>query len=168
MDNSLLPIVSPHEDYTQEDLAYALEFLMLREEGKTIEEIGDAWGISRRQVYNRVKAYNESGAMATAHDVFMVPRIEAISAAVDRVLYEWPSILDNIVRIAKDSKGKLTALEAAKWLHDVIVVPAVEAKVREGAPESAYASRSGDFDPQAAVFEISVKKKESARRLIEA
>lgn len=167
LDQSLVPIVSENESYKQADLAASLEYLIMREEGSTIEQIGERWGIARRQVYNRVAAYNESGAMDAARAVFMVPRLEEIRKAVDKVLFEWPSILDNIIHIAKDKKGKMTALEAAKWLHTVIIVPAIEERIKEGSAESSYAQRPADFDPQKHVIEFSVKTRESAVRLIE-
>lgn len=166
MEDSLVPIVSEHESYTQEDLAASLEYLIMREEGFTVKQIGEKWGIQARQVYNRVNTYNDSGAMEAARGVFMVPRMEEISKAVDKVLFEWPEILDNIIRIAKDKKGKMTALEAAKWLHSVIVIPAIEQRVKEGSAESSYAQRPADFDPTKHVIEFSVKERDSAHRLI--
>lgn len=157
-----LQIAGPTEiiehEYSPEDLQDALQYLLWRDEGKTVRWIAEQKRVSERMIYYRIEKWEKNGALKAARTIFLVPRAEEISVAVDEAIREFPAIIRRLIRVARDSNSDLTALKATEWLFETFIRPALESKIPEGTLEAAYAKRkSADFDPLSLVATVQIK-----------
>lgn len=157
-----LQIAGPTEiiehEYSPEDLQDALQYLLWRDEGKTIRWIAEQKKVTDRMIYYRIERWEKNGALKAARAIFLVPRAEEISVAIDEAIREFPAIIRRLIHVARDSKSDFMALEATKWLFDNFVRPALESKIPEGTLEAAYAKRkNADFDPLSLVATVKIK-----------
>jgi len=145
LDPERVELIFADED---EDVLRAGRYLYLKESGYSIEEITHDLGwSSRTSLYKWVDKWTKSGAMAKAKSKFLEPKAEMIYGAISKVLDHWPAVLNRVLVTALSSQSDRVSLEAAAWLHERVVAPALAAQENAGTAESAYANRIKDLLP---------------------
>lgn len=120
----------------------AATYLVLRDQKQTMEQIAAAFNYNNRSsMYYQVSRWEEDGVLEKARRIYLVPKEAEIQAATDRVLGQWPAIIDKAVKIALHSRSDHNALEAIVWLENTVVRPALEKQRGEGNSEMKYAKK---------------------------
>jgi len=139
----------------EKKLKEAAKYLLLLDEGLTKTDIAKQLGMSRSTLYERISEWTDLGVLETLREQYMVPRLEEIFAAHDRVLARWPEIVDRIVDVALHSKSERVGLEAAALLKGLVVDPALARTSQSDDQEMLYAGSKDvslnpvDITPQA-------------------
>lgn len=130
------------------EVARAIEYLMLRDQGKTMDEIAEHFGYSGRgSMYALLKRWKTAKILDKAQEHYGFTQTIEIEAAVSKILEEWGLVLLRVKKIALMSKSDKIALEAASWLKSTIVDPALQSRQTAGDAERQWAEKSGDFNP---------------------
>lgn len=124
-----------------DELVKALEYVRLREDGRTMNAIAEHFGCSHRGLYGYVERWEEMGVMQPARDMMLIAKRESVKDSYNLTLARWPEIIRRMLRIATEGKSEYVALETAKWLKAQIVDPAMALLEDESFAEQAYASQ---------------------------
>lgn len=149
-------------DMTDTDVVQAGQYLYMKETlKKSKQEIAEFFGYKHRNsVYDLEQKWRDNGALEKARIMMNAPKIEDIRAVHGEVLDQWGNIVRTIMRVALHGKGERAKLEAAMWLHQTIIKPAMEeGGVGKGQAEADYANRVGSFNPNEIVLPGSLAKK---------
>lgn len=137
MDNDIITTESPADD---EEFLRCMQYLQWREVDSKLTkvQIANRFGVHRNTLNGWLIKWENSGLLRRCRQVFLKPRVEEIQNAVDAILDDWPNVLMKQLQTAKNGKSEKISLEAAIWLHEAIVQPAIEAKEDEGQAEMIY------------------------------
>jgi hypothetical protein len=148
-------VVTPEEKHPVElilptedpEVIQAGRYLAMKDLGWTMERIANEFGYkSRTTMYDRVRTWEQSGALEKARQEYLLPKELEIRATISRVLDRWPLVLERIMRIALHGKDR-TSLEAAAWLEQHVVGPELATREQAGSAEQAYANKQHEFNP---------------------
>ena len=148
-------------DTADTDVVQAAQYLYMKEQlKKTKQEIAEFFGYKHRNsVYDLLAKWNENGALEKARIMMNQPKAEEIRSVYSEILEQWPQVMRTILRIALHSRSDRNKLEAAMWLNQEIVRPALESGAEKGQAEADYASRAQAFNPNEIVLPGSLAKK---------
>lgn len=163
MDNEIIGNQSPADD---EEFLRCMQYLQWREfDGKLSKiDIAERFGVHRNTLNAWIIKWENSGLLRRCRQVFLKPRVEEIQNAIDAILDDWPNVLMKQLYTAKNGRSEKISLEAAIWLHDAVVQPALDAKEDEGQAEMVYiqskTQTSEPFNPLALIEDSKGKSKE--------
>lgn len=134
------------------ELRRCLYYLIELDKGKTKVQISEDMGMKNvRNLYYAIERWDRDGILEEARNLYLIPKAEEVQRAIDRVITEWPALLDRVVNIAKGAVGNAnprTQWEAIAWLHEQVVQPAMSKHIKAGATEASYAEKlEASFDP---------------------
>lgn len=133
-----------------EDFVRCMTYITLREQGPqmAMKDIATHFEVDYTTLRRWVIEWDKTHLLQKCRMVLMVPIVEDITATNLRALTEWGEIFDRQLQTAKSGKSDKTSLEAAMWLYDAFVHPALEERENPGAAELAYIEQiESQIDP---------------------
>lgn len=146
------------EELNDEAVVRAVQYLFLKDEHYTMHDIAAAFGITKPTIYAWVAKWEAEGVMDRARYFWLFPKIQEIYAIRRRVLDSWGEVMARVLRTAISGRSDKTSLEAAMWLKDAFIDPALEAS-QDSFAEAAWAGKEGDFQPDVITIPGFLKKK---------
>lgn len=138
-----------------EDFLRIMQYLAMREVNVKMEmnDIAAHFGVTRQALHKWIQKWTKSGLLQKCRMKYILPTyVEEIHNAHAEVMASWPRIVRRQIAIATDSESDKVANEAARWLHEAIVKPGMEAQEDPGNEEMKYlAEASKKFNPMAIV-----------------
>lgn len=136
------------EDYAllftreDEEIQRAMQYLKMRDEKKTMDEIGIEFGYKGRAGMNKLRErWIEDGVLEKARRKYFIPKGEEIKQAVTQVMDNVPAFLARMTKIVLLGREK-NAIEAYKLLQETIIQPELSKQPDTAKPEQEYANRS--------------------------
>ena len=127
-----------------------LEYVHSMRQNISQKDFGKQYGVTDRTVRNWIVHWEQNGMLEKARAMVLLPELDGIDAAYDRVLIDFPAILDNLVQIALGNGPRIsprTQWEVGAWLHENIVRPKEEKGFRVDSAAKSYLEEDTDFDP---------------------
>lgn len=103
---------NPNDIQAYECLRYLALCEEQNEQGKflKVEEICQKLGISRTTLYRRQVEWSRTDTMATAREMLLTLKKEAILIETHRVLAKWGEVVDRVLEAALDANTSVKAL----------------------------------------------------------
>ncbi|MBK8134230.1 MAG: hypothetical protein IPK52_00095 [Chloroflexi bacterium] len=137
-----------------EDFVRACQYILWREASwppLSVEEIAARFGMSRVWLWHLRQKWDRMGLLKAIRSKYFLPiQLDEIQVAHAEVMRQWPQVLEHLVDIAVNGRGR-SAVEAADRLHLWVVQPAQEMQEDAGYEEAAYLrgvlGRDGGINP---------------------
>jgi hypothetical protein len=131
-----------------------LQYILLHEIGNPPmkkQDIAAQWKIHRDTLNTWVNDWTATGLLERCRKMYLTPLLvdDVIAAGTD-VLRDWREIMKRQIKTAKSSGSDQFALQAAMWLHEVYVKPAIDNLPDVGDEELEYLrqlSQAGVLNP---------------------
>lgn len=144
-DTEIVPIKEDYEiifTHEQEEIQRCTIYLKMRDEKKTMDEIGIAFGYKGRAGMNKLRdRWIADGIMEKARRKYFVPKGEEIKVAISAVMDSVPAFLARMTKIVLLGREK-NAIEAYKLLQETIIQPELNKQPDSEKLEQEYAKRS--------------------------
>lgn len=136
------------------DTAIAVEYLLLKDSTPklTTEQIADAlankfnFPSTRQGLHYRLEQWRNDGTMRQAEQIYLVPKLEEMRAAVGRAVTALPDIIDRLIREALSGKSAKNALDITNFLMQM-ANGELSKVAAPGDQEKAYLAKPRSFMP---------------------
>ena len=124
------------------DFLRCLEYVKLREvrKGMKRQEVADYFEIHINSLDLWISKWTKSGLINRCRRIIAIPSAEEVRVVEGELMQEWPKIIRRQKDTAMYGKSDKNALEAATWLYENFVKPAMEQQVDAGVDELDYIS----------------------------
>lgn len=131
-------LVTVETAYSHDEYFDCLNYVQIAENNPvrlSQEEIASELGITRQGLHKMKRRWSNDGLLPAVRQIVSTIRLEQVQESHARVLAAWGDIIERQIHIARDAKSDKNANDAAHWLHEAIIKPALDAKVENGADE---------------------------------
>ncbi len=133
----------------KEDILQAMWYFHYRlTEHYTMQQTAEALGWTHRDtVYKALARWKKNGAFQKAEEIIVLPQIVEAQLANQKVIQQWPEVINRQLDIAIHSRSDMNSTQAANFLKEQVYDDIMEKVAEAGANESAYAKRPSDEAP---------------------
>ena len=131
------------------ELQQAIEYMMLSATGMTEQEIADHFNVTRATLYNWRVQWGRSKTYERAREIYLVPVISNMVAAIDRAAEAMPAAIERLIAIATDGTRQYRPsdqITAIKVLATMFALPLRTEKMRPEQEEFRFIETDRDFD----------------------
>jgi hypothetical protein len=123
-----------------------LDYVRLRETRRnmTHKEVASYFNVSVNTILSWQIQWTQSGLLNRCRRLLAIPASEEVKVANISIMRDWPAILERQRQIATTGKSDKNATDAAKWLFEIIINPAMEASQDPGIEETDYITSTAD------------------------
>lgn len=134
--------------YTDAEMLECREYVELRDVRRlTQEQAAAELGYTRRTLYHRLDYWTRGGLLQKIRQEAVAARIEEFESTQNYVLEHWPAIVHRAVELALSARSEYVSLQAAQWLKEAFVDPALAEVEKPSTAEENYAKALALLDP---------------------
>lgn len=134
--------------YSDADVLECREYVDLRDMRRmTQQQAADELGYTRRTLYNRLDYWTRGGLLQKIRQETIAARIEEFESTQNYVLENWPAIVHRAVELALAARSEYVSLQAAQWLKEAFIDPALAEVEKPSTAEENYAKALELLDP---------------------
>lgn len=134
-------------DTTDPEVIRAGQYLILKDQRKTTEEIAEFFGVkSRTTIWSWVKRWHADGTLEKAIRLYQTPVEEEIRAVHRYTLTRYSEMVKKQIDTAVNGRG-MAALAAFAYLKEHVIDPQINFDDVGSEVAKEYAEKSGDLSP---------------------
>lgn len=117
-----------------------MDYVVLRETRNNMSQaaVAQYFNVSAETIRRWQIEWTQSGLLQKCRRILSISTVEEVRAAEYNIMRAWPAILERQKQTAINGKSDHNALEAARFLYEVIVQPAMDAAGEAGIDELDY------------------------------